>query len=104
MPAISFLNSGLQLSSVGNSLNTGQISISDNSGFFPLYNGADTSGTSGLLAAQTSGASTLQSQSGLATGGVYLTLNPSAGPANTVLTLIKGEALTLSIESNAQNQ
>ena len=104
MPAISFLNSGLQLSSVGNSLNTGQISISDKSGFFPLYNGADTSGTSGLLAAQTSGASTLQSQSGLATGGVYLTLNPSAGPANTVLTLIKGEALTLSIEYNAQNQ
>ena len=103
MPVISALNSGLQLTSVGNSIQTGQIRITDLSGFFPLYSGSDTSGT-GLAANAINGASTLQSQGGLQTGGVYLTLNPSAGPANTVLTLIKGEALTLSIEYNASNQ
>ena len=103
MPVISALNSGLQLTSVGNSIQTGQIRITDLSGFFPLYSGSDTSGT-GLAADAINGASTLQSQGGLQTGGVYLTLNPSAGPANTVLTLIKGEALTLSIEYNASNQ
>jgi len=88
MPVISSLQAGLKVNSTGNSLNTGEIQFSDAGGFFPLYDGATPVTGSGKLQ----------------TGGVYLTLNPAAGPAGAIQTLIKGEAATLSIEYNASNQ
>ena len=86
MPVISSLQAGLKVNSTGNSLNTGEITFGDVNGFFPLYAGATTAATGQLM-----------------TGGAYLTLNPAAGPVG-VQTLIAGEALTLSIEYNANNQ
>ena len=88
MPVISSLQAGLKVNSTGNTLNTGEILFSDANGFFPLYAGAT----------PVTGTGQLQ------TGGVYLTLNPAAGPAGAIQTLIKGEAATLSIEYNANNQ
>ena len=88
MPVISSLQAGLKVNSTGNTLNTGEILFSDVSGFFPLYAGAT----------PVTGTGQLQ------TGGVYITLNPAAGPAGSIQTLIKGEAATLSIEYNANNQ
>ena len=90
MPVISALNSGLRINNVGNTLNTGEISFGDFSGFFPVYASNSLVGTTG--------------QTGqLVTGGAYITLNPATGPVG-VQTLVAGEALTLSIEYNAQNQ
>jgi len=86
MPVISSLQAGLKVNSAGNSLNTGEITFGDTNGFFPLYAGANTAASGQLL-----------------TGGAYLTLNPAAGPTG-IQTLIAGEALTLSIEYNANNQ
>ena len=90
MAVISSLQAGLQVNSTGNTKNTGQISFTgtnDANGFFPIYDGATTaSGTGKLL-----------------TGGVFLTINPGAGRAGAIQTLIKGEAATLSIEYNMAN-
>ena len=90
MAVISSLQAGLQVNSTGNTKNTGQISFTgtnDANGFFPIYDGATTtSGTGKLL-----------------TGGVFLTINPGAGIAGAIQTLIKGEAATLSIEYNMAN-
>ena len=88
MAVISSLQAGLNVNNTGNTLNTGEILFSDASGFFPLYQGG----------------SPLTGNGKLQTGGVYLTLNPAAGPAGAIQTLIKGEALTMSIEYNASNQ
>jgi hypothetical protein len=87
MAVISSLQAGLQVNSTGNTQNTGQISFSDANGFFPIYDGATTTTGTGKLM----------------TGGVFLTINPSAGVAGSVATLIKGEAATLSIEYNMAN-
>ena len=87
MAVISSLQAGLQVNSTGNTKNTGQISFSDANGFFPIYDGATTTTGTGKLM----------------TGGVFLTINPSAGVAGSVATLIKGEAATLSIEYNMAN-
>lgn len=88
MAVISSLQAGLKVNSTGNTLNTGEIQFGDTNGFFPMYAGATgVTGTGQLL-----------------TGGVYLTLNPAAGPSGAVQTLIKGEAATLSIEYNSNNQ
>ena len=86
MPVISSLQAGLKVNSTGNSLNTGEITFGDTNGFFPLYSGGNT-----------------QANGQLMTGGAYLTLNPAAGSVG-VQTLIAGEALTLSIEYNSNNQ
>ena len=90
MAVISSLQAGLQVNSTGNTKNTGQISFSDANGFFPIYDGENT-------------ANGVHSTGKLMTGGVFLTINPSAGVAGSVATLIKGEAATLSIEYNMAN-
>ena len=90
MAVISSLQAGLQVNSTGNTKNTGQISFSDANGFFPLYDGIATDIGTG-------------STGKLMTGGAFLTINPSAGVAGSIATLIKGEAATLSIEYNMAN-
>ncbi len=95
MPVISSLQAGLKVNSTGNSLNTGEISLSDANGLFPIYSQSNISGPNGNI----------QTGNGqLMTGGAYLTINPSAGVAGSVATLMKGQALTLAIEYNASNQ
>ena len=91
MAVISSLQAGLQVNSTGNTKNTGQILFSDANGFFPLYDGVATAD----IGAGSTGK--------LMTGGAFLTINPSAGVAGSVATLIKGEAATLSIEYNMAN-
>ena len=95
MPVISSLQAGLKVNSTGNSLNTGEISLSDANGLFPIYSQSNISGPNGNI----------QTGNGqLMTGGAYLTINPSAGVAGSVATLMKGQALTLAIEYNASKQ
>ena len=95
MPVISSLQAGLKVNSTGNSLNTGEISLSDANGLFPIYSQSPISLPNGYI----------QTGNGqLMTGGAYLTINPSAGVAGSVATLMKGQALTLAIEYNASNQ
>ena len=82
MPIISTLQSGIPLNSTGNALSPGEITIGDANGFFPIYNAAGQ----------------------LQTGGLYTTVYVGSGSAGVVSTLINGQALTLSIEYNNQNQ
>ena len=97
MPVISSLQAGLKVNSTGNSLNTGEIRLSDANGLFPIYS---------LSANNIPGPNgNIQTGNGqLMTGGAYLTINPSAGLSGSVATLMKGQALTLAIEYNSSNQ
>ena len=83
MAVISSLQSGIPLNNTGNSLKSGEVTIADTSGFFPIYNN-----TTGQLM----------------TGGAFLTVQVGSGLAGSINTLVAGEALTLSVEYNAQGQ
>ena len=82
MAIISSLQSGIPLNSTGNLLKPGEVTITDPNGFFPIYN------TTGQLL----------------TGGLYATMFVGSGTPGTINTLVAGQALTLSIEYNAQGQ
>ena len=83
MPVISTLQSGIQLNTTGNNTKAGEVTIGDSSGFFPIY-----SNTTGQLMS----------------GGVFLTVQVGTGVPGSIITLIAGEALKLSVEYNAQGQ
>ena len=91
MPVISSLQSGLKVNSTGNNQLTGEIGFGDVNGFFPIY-------ATTAVTAQNITVGQLMS------GGAYLTINPAAGVAGSFATLLAGQALTLAIEYNANNQ
>jgi hypothetical protein len=83
MPQVlSSLNSGVRLQSSGNNTTPGELLISgDVNAFFPI----------------------LQSNGTLASGGALITLNPAPIATGTSAVLLSGQALTLTIEYNANN-
>ena len=83
MAVISSLQSGIPLNSTGNPLKSGEVTIADASGFFPIYNN-----TTGQLM----------------TGGAFLTVQVGPGTPGAINTVIAGQALTLSVEYNSLGQ
>ena len=82
MPVISTLFSGIPLNSTGNLKMPGEVTITDPTGFFPIY---DSFGK-------------------LQSGGLFATMYVQAGTPGTISTLVTGQALTLSIEYNNSGQ